>query len=294
MHVRAITASLFIAVLHAPAAAQEVELIQFGSAPAPGIVIHVGATPERVDQVTAREAPDLASALAADFAGITLAHRSEIEPVATAIEVPSWMKTGIAPSTLYPAVFPSLALTDGCGETRYRPRGDLPASTELRRLRHFPLIATIACEEKVPVGLFDALIWQESRYHALARSPKGAIGLAQLMPGTARELGVGDPWDVVQNLRGGARYLRMQIEEFGRYDLALAAYNAGPGRVRATRSIPRNRETIDYVRTISAAWASAEQRGATPFIGSITHSRLGQSGRAFVAEDTSTNVAKPR
>lgn len=259
MPVRAIAASLFIAALHAAAAAQEVELIQFGSAPPPGLVIHVSATPERVDRATFREAPDLASTLAADFVGITSAYRSDIKPLATAINIPRWMKTGFAPSTLNPEVSRLSALTDGCEETPYRPRGDLPASTELRRLQHYSLIAAIACEENIPVALFDALIWQESRYQVYARSPKGAIGLAQLMPGTAHDLGVSDPLNVLQNLKGGARYLRIQLEEFGRYDLALAAYNAGPGRVRASWRIPQVPETVEYVRQIIDAWAYIER-----------------------------------
>lgn len=253
MPFRSIIGSLFIVALHSAATAQEVELIEFGGAPPLGFVIHVGPERDPVDQTTIREEPDLTTTLAADFAGIGAGHPSDVVPPATAIDVPRWMQSGRAPSTSLPAVLHSPMSLIACGDIQYTPRSDLLAATELRRLQHFPLIAAIACEEKIPVGLFDALIWQESRYQVLARSPKGAIGLAQLMPGTARELGVADPWDVVQNLRGGARYLRMQIEEFGRYDLALAAYNAGPGRVRATRSIPRIRETIDYVRTITAA-----------------------------------------
>ncbi len=76
------------------------------------------------------------------------------------------------------------------------------------------------------------------------------MGLAQLMPGTARQLGVSNPWNVVDNLRGAARYLRAQLDEFERYDLALGAYNAGPGRVRRAGRVPSIRETLDYVRTI--------------------------------------------
>ena len=86
------------------------------------------------------------------------------------------------------------------------------------------------------------------------------MGLAQLMPGTARYLGVSDPWDVVQNLRGGAKYLREQLDEFGRVDLALAAYNAGPGRVRQRRAVPRILETLNYVATITSAWSGATRQ----------------------------------
>ena len=260
MPFRSIIGSLFIVALHSAATAQEVELIEFGGAPRLGFVIHVAPETDPVEQTTIRDEPDLRMTLAADFAGIGAGHPSDAVPPATAIDVPQWMQSGLAPSTILPALFLLPMSMGGCGDAQYRPRNDLPAATEQRRLQHFPLIAAIACEEKIPIGLFDALIWQESRYRVLARSPKGAIGLAQLMPGTAREVGVVDPWDVVQNLRGGARYLRMQIEEFGRYDLALAAYNAGPARVRRTWAIPEIRETRKYVRSVVTFWADGVQR----------------------------------
>ena len=98
--------------------------------------------------------------------------------------------------------------------------------------------------------LLEALVWQESRWRAGARSPAGALGLAQLMPGTARDLGV-DPRDPNANLAGGARYLRQQLDRFGgNVELALAAYNAGPGRVLRAGGIPRITETQSYVRAI--------------------------------------------
>lgn len=99
-------------------------------------------------------------------------------------------------------------------------------------------------------ALIEALVWQESRWNAAAISPAGARGLAQLMPGTARELGV-DPGDPFANLEGGARYLRQQLDRFdGNLEKALAAYNAGPGRVIAAGGIPRIRETQSYVAAI--------------------------------------------
>lgn len=101
----------------------------------------------------------------------------------------------------------------------------------------------------IPAGLFLALVDQESRWNPAARSPKGAIGLAQLMPGTAAELGV-DPRDPHQNLEGGARYLRAQYERFGSWRLALAAYNAGPEAVARHRGVPPYRETISYITNI--------------------------------------------
>ena len=98
--------------------------------------------------------------------------------------------------------------------------------------------------------LIEALVWQESRWNASARSPVGARGLAQLMPGTARYLGV-NPDDPFANLEGGARYLREQMDRFdGDIEKSLAAYNAGPGRVIAAGGIPRIRETQGYVAAI--------------------------------------------
>ncbi len=94
--------------------------------------------------------------------------------------------------------------------------------------------------------LLAAMVWQESGFRPDAVSHSGAIGLAQLMPGTAAGLDV-DPWDPVQNLDGGARYLAWTIEEFGSIDLGLAAYNAGPGRVREAGGIPNIAETQAYV-----------------------------------------------
>lgn len=94
--------------------------------------------------------------------------------------------------------------------------------------------------------LLAALVWTESAFRPGAVSHAGAVGLAQLMPGTARGLGV-DPWQPLANLDGGARYLRAQLDAFGRVDLALAAYNAGPGRVRSAGGVPNIVETQLYV-----------------------------------------------
>ncbi len=101
----------------------------------------------------------------------------------------------------------------------------------------------------IPEDLFLRLVHQESRWNAQAVSHKGAIGLAQLMPGTAQLLGV-DPHDPRQNLDGGARYLRMMYDKFGDWRLALAAYNAGPGKVEQHQGIPPYAETQNYVKVI--------------------------------------------
>lgn len=112
------------------------------------------------------------------------------------------------------------------------------------------LVEQLAEQHQISPALLEALVWQESRWRSDARSPVGAIGLAQLMPATARDLGV-DPLDTAANLAGGARYLRQQLDRFdGDVERALAAYNAGPGRVIRAGGIPRIRETQNYVRSI--------------------------------------------
>ncbi len=122
------------------------------------------------------------------------------------------------------------------------------------------LIDLAADREGLDRVLVRAVIQAESDYDPQARSSKGAIGLMQLMPETARELGV-DPTDPEQNLRGGTRYLRQMLDRFdGRLDLALAAYNAGPGAVTAHRgAVPPYRETTAYLRKVLGLY-----RGETP------------------------------
>ena len=114
---------------------------------------------------------------------------------------------------------------------------------------YLPVARQAARRHGIPEHLFLRLVQQESGWNAGARSPKGAIGLAQLMPGTARALGV-DPHDPAANLEGGARYLRAQYDRFRSWRLALAAYNAGPGNVRKHGGVPPFRETRRYVRAI--------------------------------------------
>ncbi len=116
-----------------------------------------------------------------------------------------------------------------------------------------PQFLRVACElawrYDIPEDVFLRLIMKESRWDADARSRRGAIGLTQLMPATARSLGI-NPYDPVQNLEGGARYLAEQYRVFGKWRLAVAAYNAGPYAVKKFGEVPPYRETRRYVRDV--------------------------------------------
>lgn len=115
--------------------------------------------------------------------------------------------------------------------------------------QYLALARQAARMHNVPEELFLRLVQQESGWNPHARSHKGALGLAQLMPQTARLLGV-DPHDPKQNLEGGARYLSWQYKKFRSWRLALAAYNAGPKAVEKHGGIPPYAETRNYVKAI--------------------------------------------
>lgn len=107
-----------------------------------------------------------------------------------------------------------------------------------------------AAKYGIPPGLFRALVKQESGWNPRAGSSAGAQGLTQLMPGTARGLGVRNVWDPAQNLEGGAKYLSQQYNRFKRWDLALSAYNSGPGGAESSGRVEGFAETQKYVRNI--------------------------------------------
>jgi soluble lytic murein transglycosylase-like protein len=117
-----------------------------------------------------------------------------------------------------------------------------------------PTLEQAAAENGLPVDFFVRVIWQESRFNALAVSPKGAQGIAQFMPRTADWRGLGNPFDVIAALKTSASYLRDLRDRFGNLGLAAAAYNAGPQRVQdwllARSGLPK--ETRRYVQIVTA------------------------------------------
>lgn len=128
-------------------------------------------------------------------------------------------------------------------------REDVPGYAGRYRGEWLDVARSAARRHNVPEDLFLRLVQQESGWNPRAVSHKGATGLAQLMPDTARLLRV-DIDDPRQNLEGGARYLRMMYDRFGSWRLALAAYNAGPLAVERHDGVPPFRETRNYVRAI--------------------------------------------
>jgi hypothetical protein len=123
-------------------------------------------------------------------------------------------------------------------------------SSVANRTRYEPLARKTARRHGLDEDIFCKLVETESSWNPGAVSRSGAMGLGQLMPGTAEMLGVGDPFDPASNLDGAARYLAQQLKRFKSYRLALAAYNAGPGNVIRHRGVPPFRETQNYVRKI--------------------------------------------
>lgn len=124
-----------------------------------------------------------------------------------------------------------------------------------------PLIRQAAQANGVDPALVAAVARAESGFNPSAGSPAGAQGLMQLMPGTARGLGVTDPFDAAQSANGGAKYLRAQLDRFGDPSLALAAYNAGPGAVTKYGGVPPYQETQTYVQRVLGYYEAFKAQG---------------------------------
>ena len=141
----------------------------------------------------------------------------------------------------------------GGGQRRWRPQDFATA------------IDRVAAGLELDPLLLHAVIHTESSYNPRAVSSAGAVGLMQLMPGTAARYGVGDRYDPNANIRGGAHYLKDLITEFGQMHLALAAYNAGEGAVRRYgNTVPPYRETRNYVTKVLRRYHQLRAQGGAP------------------------------
>ena len=140
-------------------------------------------------------------------------------------------------------------------DARYAPVSKSTSRREMERTApayrgYDGLILLNARANDLPPALVKAVIAAESRFDTAAVSRAGAQGLMQLMPETARQLGVDDPFRPDENVRGGTRYLRAMLDRYGDMVRALAAYNAGPTAVDQYRGVPPYPETRDYVRRV--------------------------------------------
>jgi soluble lytic murein transglycosylase-like protein len=146
---------------------------------------------------------------------------------------------------------------------RYTPFGNALFNSSARVTTPMPaylssLIADASKQHGVDPRLVAAIAARESAYNPAAVSPVGACGVMQLMPATARFIGVSNVFDAKENVFGGVRYLRTLLDTFhGDLDLTLAAYNAGPGAVQKYNGVPPYRETRDYVRVVRARYEAA-------------------------------------
>ncbi len=150
---------------------------------------------------------------------------------------------------------------------------EIPSNDSSELIHSGPLrdmIATVAMREGVDPALVEAIIAVESAYNSTAISPKGAVGLMQLMPQTASRYRVSNPFEPEENLTGGIRYLRDLLRRFGR-DLprVLAAYNAGETAVLRYRGIPPFRETLEYVRKVLARYRAGRVSSFFSLVSSI-------------------------
>ncbi len=141
----------------------------------------------------------------------------------------------------------------------------LPVASRNRTDALEPCITSAGRNHKLPPALIKAVIRVESNFNPAATSPKGAQGLMQLMPGTAEELQVANPYDIQENISGGTRYLGMLLQKFNyNLPLALAAYNAGPGRVERCQGVPPIQETQRFVRDVCTNFLKYSGKPATP------------------------------
>ena len=172
--------------------------------------------------------------------------KNEEEQVKVEVEAPiETPKTD--PITNRPSIFDGMGSIEEGGN--FSLDSGTPAAWDGDENEVTSLVRQAAQKYGMPEDIVLRLARQESGFKQSAKSSAGAIGVMQLMPGTAQGLGV-DPYDLHQNIDGGVRYLKEQYDNFGSWDKALAGYNAGPGAVQKYNGVPPYAETQNYVRSI--------------------------------------------
>jgi len=171
-------------------------------------------------------------------------------------------KLGRAPASEIPSQVPTELKGEISGSfNSLKPYNPFTPGTTLAPGQLPAMIQSAANDAGIDPALFDALIATESAYDPNARSRAGALGLTQLMPDTALSLGIYNPLDPSQNLKGGATYLSQMLQRFnGDQRLALAAYNAGPGAVEKFGGIPPYAETQRYVDRVLGLFEARKNR----------------------------------
>jgi soluble lytic murein transglycosylase-like protein len=144
------------------------------------------------------------------------------------------------------------------------------------------IIRRIAQKYDVDPELIHSIIKAESNYDSRAVSPKGAVGLMQLMPDTAKEYGVKDRYDPVENIEGGTKFLKDLFQTYDQKDdLVLAAYNAGPEAVKKHKGIPPYPETVQYIQRVKSYWNPEQSPNRNKKIFSFRD----KSGRLIITND---------
>lgn len=182
--------------------------------------------------------------------GAALGRISQIQQTLTQLDAPPVQNTTASSGGAFERVLAEAQQTGSPSTPSASSRRQASSTSS----RFQDIIHQAASKYGVDEDLVHAVVQAESDYNPSCRSGAGAVGLMQLMPGTARSLGV-DANDPAQNVDGGVRYLRQQLDRFGEVDLAVAAYNAGPGAVSRYHGVPPYRETQAYVkRVLQTLW----------------------------------------
>jgi len=156
------------------------------------------------------------------------------------------------------------------------------------------LVDRIALEHGVEESLVHSVIRAESNYNPYAVSPRGALGIMQLIPATAKRFGVNDTFDPLQNIEGGVKYLKFLLDYYrGDYTKAIAGYNAGEAAVDKYNGVPPYEETRHYVSRVARNLAAARQKRASAIAPSAPWSRSGESGKMTAAGGLAETFAQP-